>query len=115
MTTKGNPAIDNFIEQYKKMQPRSAVEYNRQRAPGSLTWAAVARGCGLTKWFDLLDHCGLERPVRAYPTGRKESKQVYIVHSTSDLEERLAYLDSQEYWDSLGDEKIPFVPRVTNT
>jgi len=114
VTTKANPVIDNFIVQYKAMQPRSSKEYNKRRTPGSPQWDTVARACGLTRWLDLLDHCGLERPARVYPTGRQGPKRELIVHRHSDYEEYMKYLDSEEYWYSLG-EDVPFVPRLTNT
>ena len=58
---------------------------------------SVARMCGLSKWYDLLDYCGLESPKRVYFTGKKGPKKEYIVHRYSDYEEYMKYLDSQKY------------------
>lgn len=94
---------EDFITQYKAIKPRSAADYNKNRTKGSPQWVAIARMCGLSKWYDLLDYCGLERPQRIYPTGRKEPKREIVVHRYSDYEEYMKYLDSQEYWDLLGE------------
>jgi hypothetical protein len=74
-----------FIEQYTRLAPRSSREYDGRRDRGSPAWASVARGLGLKNWRELLDYCGLERPVPVRATGRRAGATAFTVHIHTDL------------------------------
>ncbi len=75
-----------FIDEYKKINPKSAREYNLKRTRGIPSWATVAGILGVKKWSELIKHCGVEQKKR--PTVKK-------ISSIIDLEEKLNELENK--------------------
>lgn len=46
--------IDDFKEQFDKIQPKSANDYNNKRDKSTPTWLTIARYLGVTKWTELI-------------------------------------------------------------
>lgn len=84
--------VAGFVEQYKSIRPRSAVEYNQRRAADSPTWATVASICGLQKWNELLTYCQLDKPKPLAVVGRKQTNASFRIHRETDVERVLAKL-----------------------
>ena len=52
----------DFIENYKKIKPKSMNEYNLRRPKSSPTWITVARMFECSRWLDLLALCDIQNP-----------------------------------------------------
>lgn len=48
-----------FVEEYKRIQPKSMEEYDRQRLQKTPSWITIARINGVNKWSELLGILGL--------------------------------------------------------
>ena len=55
---------DFFVNEYHKIKPNSAEEYNSHRPVGSPSWATIAKLFEITKWVDWLLFCGIKRYTR---------------------------------------------------
>lgn len=49
-----------FLEDYERIRPRSAREFDRNRSASTPCWATVCRHYGVTRWLELLAVLGLE-------------------------------------------------------
>ena len=86
--------LDSFKQNYNKINPRSAEEYNKRRGEDEPSWYTVARLCGVNKWSELLELCGIySASILPSNSGRRGEKKVYIVNHTSDYEEELERID----------------------
>ncbi|MBQ8333188.1 MAG: sigma-70 family RNA polymerase sigma factor [Clostridia bacterium] len=67
-----------FLEDYRRIKPRSAREFDRNRSPSTPCWITVCRHHGLTRWRQLLAHLGLEPGKNAGKTGETAHLRVKI-------------------------------------
>lgn len=74
-----------FINEYKKIKPKNAREYNAKRGKGIPGWATTAKLIGVKKWSELLLVCDL--------TAQRQNG-VTSVKSIIDLEQKLKELES---------------------
>lgn len=65
---------EEFIKCYNKINPSSAVDYNKRRTKGACVWQTVAKINGVTTWKQLLNKFGLSH---------KPNKVTYTVNSSS--------------------------------
>lgn len=69
---------NNFIEQFKELNPATQVEYNKKRKHLSPSWQYTAQILGLKTWTELKAFCGVE-----YDDPKKHSLN-FIVESSID-------------------------------
>ena len=77
--------VDNFIEEFNRIQPQSSKDYNAKRDPDSPTWLTIARYLGLSTWGSLLEYTHLKIP-------KQDTTRHYTVTSTSSLYNKLEAL-----------------------
>lgn len=86
--------IDDFIEQFNQIKPKSAKDYNAKRDKTTPTWLTIARYLNISTWNELLKLTGVNTQClhRQYQYQTKE----YVVNSTSSLYEKLETLLNKE-------------------
>ena len=50
-----------FIEEYIRISPKGANEFNQKRGENIPTWGTFAKMLGFNKWLEWLTFCGLEK------------------------------------------------------
>lgn len=73
-----------FIEDYLRIKPRSAEDFNERRSDKSRGWRCVARYHHLGTWTNLIKHLGLPK-YSDTPPERIPSKVKVIVHNDYDF------------------------------
>lgn len=60
--------ISYFVDEFTKVNPTSAVDFNARRNQNKPSWQYVAKQLGLTKWTELKELCGVEYipPVKQF-------------------------------------------------
>lgn len=60
--------IKYFTEEFIKVNPTSAVDFNARRNQNYPSWQFVAKQLGITKWTELKELCGVEYkpPVKTF-------------------------------------------------
>lgn len=69
-----------FIEDYLRLQPKSADDFNERRSDKSRGWRCVARYHHLGTWTNLIKHLGLPKYSDA-KSERVSSKVTVVVHN----------------------------------
>ena len=77
-----------FKEEYEKIKPYTAKEFDKKRKDGMPTWATIARMLGITRWKQLIDYCNLEIYKKEKNYIRKPTKKI-IVSRIIDAEKEL--------------------------
>lgn len=72
-----------FFEDYLRLQPTSAEDFNQRRSDQSRGWRCVARYHHLGTWTSLIDHLGL--PKYSDPKDRVPAKVTVVVHNDYDF------------------------------
>ena len=73
-----------FIEDYLRLQPKSADDFNERRSDKSRGWRCVARYHHLGTWTNLIKHLGLPKYSDTI-SGRAPSKVTVVVHNDYDF------------------------------
>lgn len=73
-----------FIEDYLRLQPKSADDFNERRSDKSRGWRCVARYHHLGTWTNLINHLNLPRYSDEKPK-RTPSKVTVVVHNDYDF------------------------------
>ena len=71
--------IEVFKQEYARIQPRSCLQYNKQRTPGTPAWQFIAKVEGLKTWVELKERCGLPKA----PPRRGELDFILDSHRTT--------------------------------
>ena len=74
-----------FIEDYLRLQPKSADDFNARRSDKSRSWRCVARYHHLGTWTSLLKHLGLPKYTEA--KDRTSSRVTVVVHHDYDFKD----------------------------
>ena len=56
--------LQQFIKEYMRIRPVSAVAYNKIKSAGLPSWQKAARSIGLRKWSELLNAACIEKRPR---------------------------------------------------
>ena len=59
-TQKQTELFDGFVEEYERIRPSSAGDYNARRSAGAPSWNVTARKLGVTGWRELLLLTGVD-------------------------------------------------------
>ena len=82
--------IDEFVEQFTKIKPKSSREYNTKRDTSTPNWETIAKYLNVSKWSELIKITGVDiKSLRIQETYRSKH---YTVNSTSSLYEKLERL-----------------------
>lgn len=73
-----------FIEDYLRLKPKSADDFNERRSDKSRGWRSVARYHHLGTWTSLIKHLNLPRYSDSHQ-GRVPSKVKVVVHNDYDF------------------------------
>ena len=73
-----------FIEDYLRLKPKSADDFNARRSDKSRGWRCVARYHHLGTWTNLIKHLGLPKFSEVKPK-RLSSKISVVVHNDYDF------------------------------
>ena len=73
-----------FIEDYMRLQPTSADDFNERRSDKTRGWRCVARYHHLGAWTSLIKHLGLPKFSDVKPE-REPSKVTVVVHNDYDF------------------------------
>ena len=73
-----------FIEDYLRLQPKSADDFNERRSDKSRGWRCVARYHHLGIWTNLIQHLNLPK-YSDEKSKRTPSKVTAIVHNDYDF------------------------------
>lgn len=84
--------IDNFIQQFNKIQPKSAREYDTKRDKSTPTWITLARYSNVSTWKELLEITNLDTQCLFNQSQFRPKTKQYSVNSTSSLYEKLEEL-----------------------
>lgn len=77
---------ENFIEDYVRIKPKSAKEFNRKKRSETVGWGSMVKYYGVTKWRELLKILNL----KPYGDTRKKSdgKEISVrIHSDYNFKE----------------------------
>lgn len=81
--------IDNFIQQFNRIQPKSAKEYDVKREKNTPTWLTIARYLNVATWKELLELTNLDVQCLSNQYQFKPKTKQYSVNSTSSLYKKL--------------------------
>ena len=74
-----------FIEDYLRLQPKSADDFNERRSDKSRGWRSVARYHHLGTWTNLIKHLGLPKYTEA--KDQVAPKVTVVVHNDYDFKD----------------------------
>lgn len=94
--------IEDFVEQFNKIQPCSANDYNTKREKGTPTWLTIARYLNLSTWHELLQKTGMKTQCLKMQHGLAKEPKTYYVDSTCSSYNRLKDLFEKIYKTDLG-------------
>ena len=86
--------IDDFIEQFNQIQPKTSKDYNVKRDKSTPTWLTIARYLNATTWNELLKLTSVNTKclhIQCQPITKE-----YVVNSSSSLYEKLENLINKE-------------------
>ena len=89
--------IENFVEQFNKIQPCSANDYNSKRGKGTPTWLTIARYLNLSTWHELLQKTGVKTQCLKVKQGPSDEPKTYYVDSTCSTYNKLKDLFGKVY------------------
>jgi len=76
-----------FINEYNRICPTSAEEYNHLREKNTPSWGSIAGYYHITKWSEFLKFAGLKTYRKINNSRRALEKVEFIINSSSELEE----------------------------
>ncbi len=74
--------VDDFVEQFNKIQPCSSSDYNTKRKSGTPTWQTVARYLRSSTWHDLLLKTKVDTKCLKVKYGLSQAPKTFYVDST---------------------------------
>lgn len=89
--------IENFVEQFNKIKPSSASDYNAKREKGTPAWATIAKYLNLSTWHELLKKTCVNTHSLKVKNGLEQEPKVYYVDSTCSTYNKLKDLFEKVY------------------
>lgn len=89
--------IENFVEQFNKIQPYSAKDYDVKRDKDTPTWQTVARYLNLSTWHELLQKVGVKTQCLKVQHGLIHEPKTYYIDSTCSSYNKLKDLFEKVY------------------
>ncbi len=75
-----NEWVEIFKEEYNRIKPTGAKQFNLKRKEGIPAWTTIASMVNLKKWNDLIKYCGLCVYRQERRTGRRDNtKKEFII------------------------------------
>ena len=89
--------VNDFIEQFNKIKPSSANDYNVKRDKTSPAWQTIARYLKLSTWKELIKKVGVSVESLKVKNGLPEEPKTYHVDVTCNLYNKLKDLYEKIY------------------
>ncbi|MCM1168195.1 MAG: hypothetical protein NC299_18440 [Lachnospiraceae bacterium] len=89
--------VKDFVEQFNKIQPCSADDYNAKRDKTSPTWQTIARYLSLSTWRELVQKTGVNAQCLKMRRGLSETPKTFYVDSTCSSYNKLKDLFEKVY------------------
>ncbi len=89
--------IEDFVEQFNKIQPVSADDYNAKREKNTPTWNTIARYLNLSTWHELLQKTGVKTTCLKMQYNLGQEPKTYYVDSTCSSYNKLKDLFEKVY------------------
>ena len=89
--------VNDFVEQFNKIKPSSANDYNAKRDKNTPTWQTIATYLKLSTWQELIKKTGVSVQSLKVKNGLSEEPKTYHVDATCNLYNKLKDLYEKIY------------------